>query len=584
MSDGEETVDSPKTTNGDRHTESDAQSLSVENSKSVTIRKSQKGFGFNVRGQVSEGGQLRAINGKLYPPLQHVSAVIDGGSAKQAGVRVGDRILAVNGISVEGSSHQAVVDLIKQNSQVCELLLLPVTDDEAKRLDGRGRGSAHHDYPPDYTEKNALPITIPDWTNIDRNGERYTRPYNYTCLLPNNEVILLKISLFILKPLILQIGVQCLHDLKESTENTTFQNFPASGHLAYLNHKSIKEDAVWSPTYVKHRFERFSFCFLEVTSVCAIYDSKTIQEFLCINDESKKTNTEPTDDNNTSIEISLPDAKTIAISIRKSDIVEDVYQIAAKKAGIGKSNMKYFAMFEHISENFWRKLQDNEMPYAVIYRSSSNRNLAIKKWTFSEDKEKTLVSDDTVLNYIYHEAANEIKSGKLSSQEKINDLKAAQNSGKKALFVELAQTLRGYNTVVFPHCASNVRKNGNVIVSISKSGLALTACTNTGELEEQEHKFNWDSIIEWETDEDEASFNFRYNRENMPPRLVKLYTDYDMYMKECFDRVIAELEWEREQIDVKPTENVAAVTASEKPSAKKLTKPSALADIGDGDL
>ncbi|RDD46347.1 Sorting nexin-27 [Trichoplax sp. H2] len=559
MSDGEETVDSPKTTNGDRHTESDAQSLSVENSKSVTIRKSQKGFGFNVRGQVSEGGQLRAINGKLYPPLQHVSAVIDGGSAKQAGVRVGDRILAVNGISVEGSSHQAVVDLIKQNSQVCELLLLPVTDDEAKRLDGRGRGSAHHDYPPDYTEKNALPITIPDWTNIDRNGERYTA---YNVYMSKKLLCSKRYSEF-----------STLHSaLKREHREYNFPKFPGKWPFSL------------SEPQIDQRRRSLESYLCQVTSVCAIYDSKTIQEFLCINDESKKTNTEPTDDNNTSIEISLPDAKTIAISIRKSDIVEDVYRIAAKKAGIGKSNMKYFAMFEHISENFWRKLQDNEMPYAVIYRSSSNKNLAIKKWTFSEDKEKTLVSDDTVLNYIYHEAANEIKSGKLSSQEKINDLKAAQNSGKKALFVELAQTLRGYNTVVFPHCASNVRKNGNVIVSISKSGLALTACTNTGELEEQEHKFNWDSIIEWETDEDEASFNFRYNRENMPPRLVKLYTDYDMYMKECFDRVIAELEWEREQIDVKPTENVAAVTASEKPSAKKLTKPSALADIGDGDL
>lgn len=69
--------------------------------------------------------------------------------------------------------------MIKQNNQQCELLLLPVTDDEAKRLDGRNRGSPHHDYVPDFTEKNALPITISDWTNVDRNGERYTVRYLY---------------------------------------------------------------------------------------------------------------------------------------------------------------------------------------------------------------------------------------------------------------------------------------------------------------------------------------------------------------------------------------------------------------------
>lgn len=53
------------------------------------------GFGFNVKGQVSEGGQLRSINGELYAPLQHVSAVLRGGAAAKAGLLKGDRILQV---------------------------------------------------------------------------------------------------------------------------------------------------------------------------------------------------------------------------------------------------------------------------------------------------------------------------------------------------------------------------------------------------------------------------------------------------------------------------------------------------------
>lgn len=61
----------------------------------VTIRKTETGFGFNVRGQVSEGGQLRSIGGELYAPLQHVSAVLEGGAAEKAGIIRGDRILEV---------------------------------------------------------------------------------------------------------------------------------------------------------------------------------------------------------------------------------------------------------------------------------------------------------------------------------------------------------------------------------------------------------------------------------------------------------------------------------------------------------
>ena len=40
----------------------------------VTVNKTETGFGFNVRGQVSEGGNLKSINGELYAPLQHISA------------------------------------------------------------------------------------------------------------------------------------------------------------------------------------------------------------------------------------------------------------------------------------------------------------------------------------------------------------------------------------------------------------------------------------------------------------------------------------------------------------------------------
>ena len=45
--------------------------------------------------QVSEGGQLRSIGGELYAPMQHVSAVLEGGAAQRAGIQKGDRILEV---------------------------------------------------------------------------------------------------------------------------------------------------------------------------------------------------------------------------------------------------------------------------------------------------------------------------------------------------------------------------------------------------------------------------------------------------------------------------------------------------------
>lgn len=61
----------------------------------IHLSRGPNGFGFNVRGQVSEGGQLRSINGELYAPLQHVSAVMENGPAHRGGILIGDRILEV---------------------------------------------------------------------------------------------------------------------------------------------------------------------------------------------------------------------------------------------------------------------------------------------------------------------------------------------------------------------------------------------------------------------------------------------------------------------------------------------------------
>lgn len=63
--------------------------------RTVTVLKTEHGFGFNVRGQVAEGGQLKSIGGQLYAPMQYISAVMKEGPAEKAGLKIGDRIIEV---------------------------------------------------------------------------------------------------------------------------------------------------------------------------------------------------------------------------------------------------------------------------------------------------------------------------------------------------------------------------------------------------------------------------------------------------------------------------------------------------------
>jgi len=57
-------------------------------------------------------------------------------------------------------------------------------------------------------------------------------------------------------------------------------------------------------------------------------------------------------------------------------------------------------------------------------------------------------------------------------------------------FLDIARTLEGYGTVVFPHCACDARKSGHVIVSISLSSFRLQACSDQGDREVSIAAFN----------------------------------------------------------------------------------------------
>ena len=147
--------------------------------RDVSLVKGSKGFGFNIRGQVSEGGKMRPINGQLYPPLQYISAVVEGGPAAEAEVKPGDRLLAVNDVNVEGVEHQRVVDLIRSSGKKVKLTLVSVTKEEANRLEMESVPTV------DVTDMRSVPLSIPDFEKKHGpDGKEYVVRALPACLPP----------------------------------------------------------------------------------------------------------------------------------------------------------------------------------------------------------------------------------------------------------------------------------------------------------------------------------------------------------------------------------------------------------------
>ncbi|KAI5725873.1 hypothetical protein M8J77_021161 [Diaphorina citri] len=487
--------------------------------REVQIAKSDTGFGFNVRGQVSEGGQLRSINGELYAPLQHVSAVLAGGAAEKAGIRKGDRILAVNNVNVEGATHKQVVELIKSGGDVLSLTVISVSPEEAERLEPPDDHSGYQQI--DYTEKRSLPISIPDYSYVNTEDESFVV---FNIYMAGRHL--------------------CSRRYRE------FSNLHQTLKREFIGFSFPKLPGKWPFSLTEQQLDsrrRGLEIYLEkVCAVRVIAESELMQEFLTDALDENGTNiSSPVD-----IKILLPDREVITVSVRKSATADEVYASAVPKLYLqSPSSAAYFYLFEIVEYSFERKLEAKEFPhhlYIQNYSTASATCLCIRKWLFSAPLERSLVAnDDRVATFMFWMAIDAVDRGQIRAEDRLYELKALQDASRKHEYLQLATSLPGYDELQFPHCASDSRKSGgHVIPAISLAGFRLLAASEEGVQEGQAVEFEWTVVTQYEVEEDSGAFLLQYTRPGRSPRCIKLFSAYSVFLKECFDRIQEEKSWQ----------------------------------------
>ncbi|XKL59682.1 hypothetical protein PGB90_000698 [Kerria lacca] len=100
----------------------------------VELPKTEEGLGFNVMGG-------REQNSPIY-----ISRIIPGGVAdRHGGLKRGDQLLSVNGVSVEGENHEKAVELLKQAQGSVKLVVRytpKVLEEMEMRFDKQRAGAA----------------------------------------------------------------------------------------------------------------------------------------------------------------------------------------------------------------------------------------------------------------------------------------------------------------------------------------------------------------------------------------------------------------------------------------------------------
>ncbi|MCP9261162.1 Sorting nexin-27 [Dirofilaria immitis] len=446
----------------------------------VTVVKSDTGFGFNVKGQVSEGGQLRSINGELYAPCN------------------------TNGVDVEGATHKQVVELIKDGGDKLSLIVISVDAVDAERFENGLTEESCASCRYDYSEKRSLPITIPSYQTVTANGERFIA---YNVHMAGRHLGSRRYNEF----------VQLHNLLKHEFIDFDFPKLPSKWPFS-LSEQQLDTRRRGLESYLE-----------KICAVRVIADSDIMQEFLMEDSLSECAVAD------VHIRILLPDGKSLLLNIKRHCTAVELYMATQKRLNMFPEASKYCALFEMTECGFERKLADDEYPHALYiqnYSSAASSCILLRKWIFDIDREIELCERDRLFKELcFWQAVADVNGGLVSAKEKMFQLKALQSIERADKYLNMVRAMDGYNKIVFP----------TVVVAVVKM-LTIRACDYEGNLQEEELIFDWSDILEYRVIDNGSTFAFEYARSQKKPKSVKLSTQFAMYMNFCFSRILEERE------------------------------------------
>lgn len=304
--------------------------------------------------------------------------------------------LCRNNVSVEGSTHKQVVDLIKSGGDVLTLTVISVTQQEAERLEPQEETSGHSYV--DYSEKRSLPISVPDYSTLKKNGERYVV---FNVHMAGRQLAARRYREF-----------SNLHaNLKKEFAGYNFPKLPSKWPFQ-LSDQQLDARRRGLEQYLE-----------KVCAVRVIAESEIMQEFLT--DSEDELAASP-------IKVMLPDSDIVMLSVRKSANAQAVWDLLVQRAHLSSFVQQYFYLFEIVEYNFGeyrivllkcclvlfiihlpvvsrleRKLQPQEIPhqlYVQNYSTACSTCLCVRRWLFSITRELELPVGEQASKFIFYQA------------------------------------------------------------------------------------------------------------------------------------------------------------------------------------
>ena len=428
--------------------------------------------------------------------------------------------MEVNGANVEGESHARVIELIKSNPDKLCMQLVSVPPKESERLDGETTSYGSDDE----VEIKNIDITIPSISQKDGKGKSVAY-YN----------------IYFKGKFLCSHRYKAFYDLQVDLKNKFFQfefpRFPGKWPFAL------------SQSQLEKRHKELEQWLSQVCSVSQIFDHFYMQDFLGLVESTKRLNDNSDGDStsvgsrkepeNADIKVQLPDKSTICVNIPTESSTKDLCDAVCQKVLIPDDKSGHFNVFKcKDSDSLDVPLSPDERPlelYVQSYNDADPLTFKFKKFVFSNQLEEIVSEDATCLHLLYEQAVEELSQGKFEVTGKEIELNRTQHPSTQKEFLKVVRTCGGYNTVTFPHCACDSRKDGHVILSISNDRISIQACSLDGEKQDQIKNFTWASLSHYDKEGTDI-FHFTISKTNSE-RKITLKSQYAGYMRMCVQKI-----------------------------------------------
>ncbi|KAM5211995.1 sorting nexin-31 isoform 1-T1 [Hipposideros larvatus] len=261
-----------------------------------------------------------------------------------------------------------------------------------------------------------------------------------------------------------------------------------------------------------------------------------------------------------SLDIFLPDGRSIQAETLTSDTAERVLEVVSHKIGLCRELLGYFGLFlirfrKEGKLSVMKKLADFELPY-VSLRSSEVENckVGLRKWYMDPSLDSMLMDCRAAVNLIYMQAIQDIeKEWAKPTQLQRQKLEALQKEDNQTKFLELSQEVQHYGYMQLDPCICDYPEPGcGAILSVGNN--EISCCITLPDNQTQDIIFQMNRVKCWQVtflgtlldmDGPQRTLNqnlelrFQY-REDSRWQWFVIYTKQAFLLSSCLKKMISE--------------------------------------------